>query len=157
MNDLKLLFVYEDEFNACAMKKLFKDTPFKIVEATNDCEKAIVLIEKLQPDVVVCGIAIRGVDGLAVIKKAASLNNNCKIMVLSAINDDRIIQKAVYCGALDYVITPVSNKFVKERIVKLSQKSKTDFLKENIKLPEDLKQKLQKIYLSYEFPSKFNY
>lgn len=157
MDAIKLLFVCEDSFDACNMEKLFKDTRFKIVGATNDGKKGIALIEKLKPDLVVCGIAVKGVNGLTLIKKAASLKNNCKIMVLSAIKNDHIMQKAAYCGASEYVITPTTNKSVKEKIIKLSQQNKNVFLQKPLKLPKDLKEKLQKTSLSYGFLSKYNY
>lgn len=157
METIKLLFVCEDAFNACEAEKLFKDTRFKIVGATNDGKNGIALIEKLKPDILVCGMAIKGADGLTVIKKAVSLNNDCKVMVLSAIQDDRIIQRAFDCGALDYVITPLPNKALKERIIELSQKSKKDCLQETKKFSKDLKEKLRKIYLSYGILTKYNY
>lgn len=157
METIKLLFICEDAFKACETENLFKDTQFKIVGATNDGKKGIALIEKLKPDVVVCGMAVKNADGLTIIKKTISLKNNCKVMVLSAIKDDRVIQKAIDCGALDYVITPVPNKVVKERIKKLRPKDKTDFGKGTIRLPKELKEKLQKIYLSYGILTKYNY
>lgn len=154
METIKLLLVCEDAFNAYETEKLFKDTRFKIVGATNDGKKGLALIEKLKPDIVVCGMAVKGADGLTVINKAVNLNNNCKVMVLSAIKDERIIQKAIDCGALDYVITPVPNKTIKERIIKLSKRNRNDCLQETKKLPKELKEKLRKIYLSYGILSK---
>lgn len=149
METIKLLFVCEDAFNACEAEKLFKDTRFKIVGTTNDGKNGITLIEKLKPDILVCGMAIKGAAGLTVIKKAVSLNNDCKVMVLSAIQNDRIIQRAVECGALDYVITPLPNKALKERIIELNQKSKKDCLQETKKLSKNLKEKFRKKNISF--------
>lgn len=152
MENIKLLFVHEDDVNVEEIKELFKTGPFNLVAATSDGIRGIELIDKLKPDVVITGMVVTGSDGFGVIKKAASLKDKCKVIVLSAIKNERIIQSAMDYGALYYMITPIQGDVIKERLTELCEKREETSLSITKKPAFSLDEKISKIFLSVGIP-----
>ena len=74
----------------------------------NNGVEAIKLIEEKKPDLVVLDIIMPILDGLGVLEKLNTMDLDPKprIIVLSAVGQDKITQRAISLGADYYVIKP---------------------------------------------------
>jgi len=86
-----------------------------------DGVKALKLIEEKKPDLVVLDIIMPNLDGLGVLErlKAMDLNPKPCIIVLSAVGQDKIIQRAKLLGADYYVVKPFDMEVFTEKIIKM--------------------------------------
>ncbi|MEM6400885.1 MAG: response regulator transcription factor [Cyanobacteria bacterium P01_D01_bin.116] len=72
-------------------------------EATNGRE-AVVMVEKLQPDVVLMDIRMPVMDGVAATREIKGKFAQTKILVLTTFDDDEYIKAALQNGAMGYLL-----------------------------------------------------
>src|SRR5690554_4304896 len=93
----------------------------EVVGIAKDGIEALDLIEREEPDVLVLDIIMPILDGLGVLEKLNSkvLNKKPKVIVLSAVGQDKITQRAVEAGADYYVVKPFDMEIFIKRIRQL--------------------------------------
>ena len=69
-------------------------------------DQALMDIRTQRPDLVLLDERMPGMDGLMVLKKIKELDSLIKIVMLTAIEDEDIIQEAKRLGACDYITKP---------------------------------------------------
>jgi two-component system response regulator (stage 0 sporulation protein A) len=89
-----------------------------VVGVAKDGLEVIDLIESKFPDVVILDIIMPHLDGLGVLEKLNSMQMEKvpKIIVLSAVGQDKITQKALTLGAEYYVVKPFDMDVFSKRI-----------------------------------------
>ena len=124
MNEKITVLIADDnpEFAMTLASYLRKENDMDIVGMVKDGEEAYELIKELKPDVVLLDIIMPHLDGLGVLEK---LNENqidkmpiC--IILSAVGQDKITQRAINLGAQYYVVKPFEIKLLIKRNKKLS-------------------------------------
>ncbi len=75
------------------------------------------LIKKEQPDVVILDIVMPKLDGLGLLEKLAEENIDSKIIMYSAIGNDKVVQKTFSLGAHYYVMKPSDMRDIEARII----------------------------------------
>ena len=84
----------------------------------NDGVEALKLIEEKRPDLVILDIIMPHLDGLGVLEKLNSMNIQPipRVIVLSAVGQDKITQRAITLGAGYYVVKPFDMDVLTKRI-----------------------------------------
>lgn len=93
---------------------------FKVITA-NDGETALSTAEKEKPTLIMLDIMMPQIHGLNVldILKATPETKDTKIIMLTALGDEQTKEKALECGAFDYIVkSEVNMAEVLERIEK---------------------------------------
>ena len=85
-------------------------TEIEIVGAVNDGEKALQIIETIQPDVVLLDIDLPGMDGLTVANQISLKFSQVKVIMLSSHDTESYVSKAMDSGAKGYLLKNVSSK-----------------------------------------------
>ncbi len=87
---------------------LSMDKDMVVTGMAEDGLQAIKLIEEKKPDLIVLDLIMPHLDGLGVLEKLNSMNiqTRPKVIVLSAIGQDKITQRALTLGADYYVVKP---------------------------------------------------
>jgi DNA-binding NarL/FixJ family response regulator len=76
----------------------------EVAGESSDGAEAVALFERLRPDIVLMDLAMPGTDGVEAIRRIRALDENAKVVVLTAYDtDDRIFQ-AVQAGARGYLL-----------------------------------------------------
>lgn len=81
-------------------------------EASNGFE-AIDMYAKLKPDVVLMDITMPRMDGIQALSKIMEIDKNAKVIMCSALGQQKLIVQAIKLGAKDFIVKP----FKPERIV----------------------------------------
>lgn len=91
---------------------------FEIIGIAKDGLEAVEVITDKLPDIVILDIIMPHLDGLGVLEKLNSINLEKipKIIVLSAVGQDKITQKALTLGAEYYVVKPFDMEVFAKRI-----------------------------------------
>ncbi|RBP45545.1 sporulation transcription factor Spo0A [Garciella nitratireducens] len=122
MSKIKIL-IADDNRDFCNILKEFleQQEDMEIVGTANDGMEAIKLVKKFQPDILVLDIIMPILDGLGVLEKLSSINlqKHPKVIVLSAVGQDKITQRAVEAGADYYVVKPFDMEVFIKRIREL--------------------------------------
>ncbi len=91
---------------------------FEVVGMARDGIEALDIIEKEKPNVVVLYIIMPHLDGLGVLEKLHESDDEYfpKVIILSAVGQDKITQKAIELGASYYVVKPFDFKIFIKRL-----------------------------------------
>lgn len=121
MNGKKIsVIIVDDNEDFCDIlnEYLERQEDIQVVGIAEDGLKAIELIRDKTPDVVVLDIIMPHLDGLGVLEKLnkISLQKFPKIIMLSAVGQDKITQRAINLGADYYVIKPFDFEVFVNRI-----------------------------------------
>jgi len=88
----------------------------KVVGVAHDGLDALEKIEQLKPDVLILDLIMPNLDGLGVIERLSSKSERPKIVVLSAVGQDKITQKAINLGADYYIVKPFDLNILIDRV-----------------------------------------
>src|ERR1044072_5778571 len=80
---------------------------YDVVGQAEDGEKAIALVESLQPDLVILDIKMPRLDGLAVAERVAS-QRIAPVVILTAFSQRDLVDRARDAGAMAYLVKPFS-------------------------------------------------
>ncbi|MGL5243732.1 MAG: sporulation transcription factor Spo0A, partial [Sarcina sp.] len=121
MKDSKISVLIADdnkEFCNILNDYLLNQRDIVVTGIAKDGVEALKLIEEKKPDLVVLDIIMPHLDGLGVLEKLNSLNTEKipRIIVLSAVGQDKITQRAITLGADYYVVKPFDMDVFTKRI-----------------------------------------
>lgn len=134
----KILVIDDDIAITELMSMLLKTFGFEVI-ATNSGSDGITLARETNPNVVLLDLMMPDVDGWQVCK-AIRQASNVPILILSAINDPRMVASVLDAGADDFLVKPVPSGVLVAHIKKLvrrtgsldrSKLSKTNPLKQS--------------------------
>ena len=96
------------EFCSILNDYLLNQRDIVVTGIAKDGKEALTLIEEKQPDLVILDIIMPHLDGLGVLERLQSMNLEKfpRIVVLSAVGQDMITQRAITLGADYYVVKP---------------------------------------------------
>ena len=89
----------------------------EVIGIAKDGNEAVSLIPNINPDIVLLDVIMPHLDGLGVLEKMSSMS--CKkpiFIMLSAVGQDKITQKAINLGAEYYVVKPFDIELLIKRI-----------------------------------------
>ena len=86
-----------------------------VAEATNG-DDAVNLFFKASPDLLLLDLAMPKKDGLTVLKEIIEKNSKAKVILITASDDQKIINKCLQIGASSYISKPFDFKDVLKQI-----------------------------------------
>jgi DNA-binding NarL/FixJ family response regulator len=82
---------------------LERENDIEVVAAVSDGIRAVSEVKRLLPDVVLLSAALPGCDGLTATRLISEHVPGCKVLVLTAVEDDRVLVDALEAGARGYL------------------------------------------------------
>lgn len=82
------------------------DAGWEIVAEAGDGEEAVRLFEQHRPQAVTMDIVMPGTNGLVALEGILKIDPNAKVVVISALNQTKMISEAIRKGAFDFIAKP---------------------------------------------------
>ncbi len=106
------------------MRKMLSDSLVEagydeILEASDGVE-AVEKYRKERPDIVLLDIVMHKKSGLDALKEIKAIDPNAKVIIISAMGQDKIINEAKRLGATDFVVKPIDKNKFREILANLS-------------------------------------
>jgi len=126
----KVLVIDDSETNNFLVKAILEENKDILVFTLSNSKKAIKLIQEINPDLVILDIMMPDIDGIQILRELNQLKiiHKYNIIVVSAKNNASIKEEALTLGALDYIIKPIGNSNLFEKVenhlIKQTNKSK---------------------------------
>ena len=108
-----VLIVDDLAFVKAALKDIVEKAGFAVVGMASDGVEALQLFEERQPEVVLLDITMPRMDGIEALRRMRKLNPKARIIMCSALGQQRMIMTAIGLGARDFIVKP----FRPERVV----------------------------------------
>lgn len=128
-----------NEFATTLINYLSKEENMEVIGVARDGNEAYEKIVELQPDIVLLDIIMPHLDGLGVLEKLSETQMDKKpiCIILSAVGQDKITQKAINLGAQYYIVKPFDISVLVKRIKELKyfqpSQFKNNFISREIK------------------------
>ena len=109
------------EFAMTLLNFLEGQEDMEVIGVAKDGKEAYEMILNVEPDIVLLDVIMPNVDGLGVLEKiqSSSMTKKPMCIMLSAVGQDKITQKAIALGAQYYVIKPIDIEILARRIREL--------------------------------------
>lgn len=105
------------EFTRTLSNYINTQEDMEVIGIAKDGNEAINLIPTINPDIVLLDVIMPQLDGLGVLEKISTMNCQKPIFImLSAVGQDKITQKAITLGAEYYVVKPFDIELLIKRI-----------------------------------------
>jgi two-component system, NarL family, invasion response regulator UvrY len=100
----KILVVDDHELVRMGIVRMLDDVvELEVVGQASSGEEAITLTRSLMPDVVLMDVKMPGIGGIEATKKLLNINENIKIIAVTACDDDLFPTRLLQAGAVGYV------------------------------------------------------
>lgn len=109
------------EFSQTLANYIHEQEDMEVIGIAKDGEEALEMITNIEPDVVLLDVIMPHLDGIGVLEKINTMNTNKKpiCIMLSAVGQDKITQRAISLGAEYYVVKPFDIELLIKRIKEL--------------------------------------
>ena len=106
------------DYGATLKNYLINDDELEIVGICRDGEEAYNKILEVKPDVVLLDVIMPHLDGIGVLEKLANtgMDKRPTVIMVSAVGQDVITQKAISLGADYYIVKPFDISVLTQRI-----------------------------------------
>ncbi|MGD2278538.1 MAG: response regulator [Candidatus Omnitrophota bacterium] len=117
--DKRKILVVDDQVGIVSfLHDFFRDKGYEVLQATN-AKKAITQAKKEKPDLVLLDIHLgKGEDGIKVLEEIKAMMPRVKVLMITAIKDQEVMNEAFRLGADDYISKPFSLQYL-EKVVML--------------------------------------
>lgn len=105
----KIMIVDDEPINVKAARKHLQGFGYMNFRTTTDSSKAVEMVENERPDIVLLDIMMPEVSGIEILAKIRGKPelHSVPVVILNAVGDARIKQKALQLGATDFLTKPV--------------------------------------------------
>ena len=110
----KILIADDSSFMRNVLKDILSKEGHTLIEAENGKE-ALAKFDAEKPNLVLLDIIMPEMDGIEVLKKIGA---TAKVVVISAVGQEKMVEEAKKLGALDYIVKPFENAQVLEAVKK---------------------------------------
>ena len=165
MGKVKVLIADDNrEFAQIVARFIQEEEDFTVIGIAKDGIEALDIIEREKPDILILDIIMPHLDGLGVLEKLHESNDEFfpKVIVLSAVGQDKITQRAIELGAAYYIVKPFDfDVFIKrlKQIAGDNYEVEKNFIVENVREKKadvrerDMESKITKIIQEIGVPA----
>ncbi len=113
MKPIKVILVDDLSFMREAIKNIIRNTDIQVLGEAENGADAVAIYKELNPDIVLMDITMPVMDGLESLRLIKDYDSEAKVIMCSALGQQKYIIKAIQYGARDFILKP----FLSERII----------------------------------------
>jgi len=101
----KILVVDDAAFMRVTLRNVLATAGFDVEEATNGAE-AVTRYSEVSPDLVTMDITMPEKDGIQATKEILKLDPNARVVMVTALGQEKMVKDAILAGAKDFIVKP---------------------------------------------------
>lgn len=134
MQDTRILIVDDSPFQIALLSDVLEEQGFSVVGQAMSLEEVKSEVERCKPNFVTMDLTIPGTDGFECTQAIHEIDKNIKVIIVSSMMDEELVDKAKKLGISGYIQKPVDS----EELTLLIQRVMAD---------EELFKELQDLYV----------
>ena len=115
----KILIVDDANFMRMIVKDTLAPRGFEICGEAANGNEAVAKYQEMKPDLVTMDITMKEKDGLQAAKEILAADPNARIVMVTALGQEKMLMDSMAIGVKDFVVKP----FKSERIISAVQKA----------------------------------
>ena len=113
----KRILIVDDSFYMRTMlKNMLTDAGYEVVGEAPNGQTALEMAKEMSPDLITLDVILPDNTGLDVLKGIKKDQPDMKVIIVSAVGQEVIVNEAKDNGALDYIVKPFSEEKVLEKV-----------------------------------------
>ena len=113
MHAIKVMIVDDTAFMRIMIRNILEGHGHQVVAEACNGKQAIELYKQHRPELVLMDITMPEMDGIQAIEKIKVIDPSAKIIICSALGQRRLVLDAVFQGASDFIVKPIT----KDRLI----------------------------------------
>lgn len=115
----KRILICDDAiFMRTVLNNILSENGYEVVGEAENGEEAVEKFKLLKPDLVLLDITMPEMDGIEALDEILQIDSEAKIIMCSAMGQERMVAAAIKGGARDFIIKPFENERVTQAIAK---------------------------------------
>ena len=110
MKDTRILIVDDSPFQIALLSDVLEEQGFEVVGQAMSLEEVKSEVKRTKPDLVTMDLTIPGTDGFECTKAVHDIDSNIKVIVVSSMMDEELINKAKKLGISGFIQKPVDTE-----------------------------------------------
>lgn len=116
----KVLIVDDMTFIRFTMRKILEQNGYEVVGEAKDGAEAVTKYDECTPDIVTMDITMPNMSGIEALKAILAKNPKAKVVMVSAMGQERFVKEAIMCGAKYFILKPFKDDLVIETLNKVA-------------------------------------
>ncbi|MBY6050234.1 response regulator [Cytobacillus firmus] len=112
----RILIVDDAKFMRVTLSSILKKADHEIVGEGENGKEAVDLFLNLKPDLVMMDITMPEMSGLEAVREIKRDNPNAKVIMCSAMGQQKVVVESIEAGAKDFIIKPFDEGRVLEAV-----------------------------------------
>lgn len=110
-----VLIVDDAAFMRMAIRKILERNGYEVAGEAENGEEGVKKYNDLRPDIVTLDITMPLMDGISALKAIKMIDNNAKVIMVSAMGQESFVKDAIISGAKSFIVKP----FNEEHVIKI--------------------------------------
>ena len=119
MNKITIFLVDDLKFMRTALRNIIETAGMTVAGEASDGLQAVTLYTEKKPDVVLMDITMPVMNGIESLAKIMKLDPSAKVIMCSAIGQNKYIIQSIQLGARDFIIKPFKPERILSSILKV--------------------------------------
>ena len=108
----RILIIDDSFYMRTVLKNILEEEGYEVTEAESG-EEGMKKIGRTEPDLITLDLILSDGSGMDFLKKIRQQNPDAKVVVISAVGQEKIVNQALDFGAMAYIVKP----FEKEKVL----------------------------------------
>lgn len=106
----RIMVVDDSRIMELQIRKLLEDSDYEVAAYCENGEEAIARYDEVQPDLVTMDIIMPGIDGLETAQVLMYEHDEAKVLMISSLGDDDMLQELYGIGAQGVLFKPLTRE-----------------------------------------------
>ncbi|GAB3796849.1 response regulator [Virgibacillus kimchii] len=118
-----ILVVDDAAFLRIMLTNILEKNHYEVVGQAKDGKEAIHMYKELRPDLVIMDLTMPVMDGIEAMKRIIVEDSEAKIIVCSAIGQQKVVVQAIEAGGKDFIVKPFEESRILETVERVLENS----------------------------------
>jgi len=116
----KVLVVDDAAFMRLAIKNVLEKNGFQMVADAKNGREAVEKYIECKPDIVTMDITMPDMTGIEALKKIREIDPKAKIVMISAMGQEKMVKEAILSGAKNFIVKPFKEEHIVQTLLKVA-------------------------------------
>lgn len=116
---MKVLVVDDAVFIRITLKQILERNGYEVVGEAGTGVDAVRKYNEIQPDLVTMDITMPEMDGISALKQIKQKNPSAKVIMISAMGQEKSVKEAILGGATGFILKPFNEEQVVRGLSKI--------------------------------------